>query len=112
MQRLGQRRGAPPLITCNVDITNNVSAETPGARTVTAATVNQCVGSGTGGGNYGAFPALVCDPYPATTTNATVTQCNGSVTGGGSTANCSVASSSVIRRLSRNLLDLRWRSPA
>ena len=36
--------------TCDVTITNNISADTPGAQPVTAATVNQCVGSGGGGG--------------------------------------------------------------
>ena len=83
---------APPRITCRVNITNNISSNTPGAKSVTAATVNQCVGSGKGGGKFGANGPLVCDPTPASTTGATVTQCNGSVTGGGSTAVCSVAS--------------------
>jgi len=88
---------APPLITCRVTITNNISANTPGAQPVTAATVNQCVGTGGGGGFYlGTSNPLVCDPFPASTTNATVTQCNGSVTGGGSTAVCSVATASKI----------------
>jgi len=87
---------APPLITCTVTVTNNISADTPGAQPVTAATVNQCVGTGTGGGLYGAVGPLVCDPYPATTSNATVTQCNGSVTGGGSTAACTVATASRV----------------
>ena len=40
-----------------------------------AATVNQCVGSG-GGKHKG------CDPFPATTSGATITQCNGSANGG------------------------------
>lgn len=87
---------APPLITCTVTVTNNIGAGAPGARPVTAATVNQCVGSGTGGGNYGGRGPLVCDPFPATTTGATVTQCNGSVTGGGSTADCAVGSASRV----------------
>ena len=87
---------APPLITCNVTVTNNISADSLAARPRTAATVNQCVGTGTGGGLYGGTGPLVCDPYPASTTNATVTQCNGSVTGGGSTAVCSVATGSRI----------------
>jgi hypothetical protein len=87
---------APPRIVCRVSITNNVSSDTPRARSVTAATVNQCVGSGTGGGKFGATGPLVCDPIPASTTGATVTQCNGSVTGGGSTAVCSVASASKV----------------
>jgi len=86
---------APPLVTCRVRITNNISAGTPGAEPVNFATVNQCVGSGTGGGKHGATGPLVCDPFPASTTGATVTQCNGSVTGGGSTAVCSVPASKI-----------------
>jgi hypothetical protein len=87
---------APPLVTCRVVITNNISAGTLHSQPVSAATVNQCVGSGTGGGKYGATGPLLCSPYPASTTGATVTQCNGSVTGGGSTARCTVASSSRV----------------
>jgi len=87
---------APPLITCTVTVTNNISAGTPGAQPVTAATVNQCVGTATGGGNYTGVAALACDPYPAATTNATITQCNGSVTGGGSTAACTVGTASTV----------------
>jgi hypothetical protein len=87
---------APPLITCRVSITNNISPGTPGASPVTAATVNQCVGTGTGAGKYDGSGPRVCDPYPASTTGATITQCNGSVTGGGSTAICSVASASKV----------------
>jgi hypothetical protein len=91
---------APPLITCNVTVTNNISADTPGAQPVTAATVNQCNRSGTGLGTYGGTPPgpLVCDPFPATTNPATATviQCNDSVTGGGSTADCAVASASRV----------------
>jgi hypothetical protein len=41
----------------------------------TAATVNQCVGSG-GGITVG------CAPFPATTSGAAITQCNGSANGG------------------------------
>jgi hypothetical protein len=87
---------APPLVTCRVRITNNVSSDTPSAKSVTAATVNQCVGTGGGAGKYGATGPLVCNPTSASTTGATVTQCNGSVTGGGSTAVCSVASDSTV----------------
>jgi hypothetical protein len=87
---------APPLVTCRVSITNNISPGTPGATPVTAATVNQCVGTGTGAGKYDGSGPRVCDPYPASTTGATITQCNGSVTGGGSTAICSVASASKV----------------
>ena len=87
---------APPRIVCRVNITNNISSNTPRASSVTAATVNQCVGTGGAGGKFGATGPLVCDPFPASTTGATVTQCNGSVTGGGSTAVCSVASASKV----------------
>jgi hypothetical protein len=90
---------APPLITCTVLVTNNISADALRARPVTPATVNECVGSGTGGGLYsGQAGARVCNPYPASTTNATVTQCNGSATGGGSTVLCSVGTGSRISR--------------
>jgi hypothetical protein len=78
-------------INCDVTITNNISANTPGAQPVTAATVNQCVGSGTGGGG-----TTNCLPFPATTTGATVTQCNGSGNGGGGTVNCSVGTASKV----------------
>jgi len=87
---------APPRVTCRVRVTNNISSNTPRAKSVSAATVNQCVGSGKGGGKFGTTGPLVCDPFPASTTGATVTQCNGSVTGGGSTAVCSVASASKV----------------
>jgi len=87
---------APPLVTCRVSITNNISAGTPGASPVSTASVNQCVGSGTGGGKYNGTGPLICNPYPASTTGATVTQCNGSATGGGSTVACSVAPTSKV----------------
>jgi hypothetical protein len=78
-------------ITCIVTVTNNINAKAPGAQPVTAATVNQCVGSGKGGGG-----TVNCSPYPASTTGATVTQCNGSANGGGATADCHVATQSKI----------------
>jgi hypothetical protein len=53
-------------------VTNNFVGRSSGS---TAATVNQCVGSG-GGITTG------CDPYPATTSGAAITQCNGSANGG------------------------------
>lgn len=87
---------APPRITCTVTVTNNISAGAPGADPVTAATVNQCNGTGTGGGLFGGVGPLACDPFPATTTGATITQCNGSVTGGGSTAACTVGTASTV----------------
>lgn len=64
--------GGGGTLRCSVQVTNNFVGLTP---TPTAATVNQCVGSG-GGITTG------CDPFPATTTGATITQCNGSANGG------------------------------
>jgi hypothetical protein len=64
--------GGGGTLRCSVQVTNNFVGVTPGA---TAATVNQCVGSGDGVANN-------CDPFPATTTAATITQCNGSANGG------------------------------
>jgi hypothetical protein len=81
---------AHPIV-CHVNITNNINAKAPGAGSVTAATVNQCVGSGKGGGG-----TVNCSPFPASTTGATVTQCNGSANGGGATADCRVATSSTV----------------
>jgi hypothetical protein len=87
----GSNNDTGQLITCTVTITNNISSGTTAAHPVTAATVNQCVGSATGGGG-----TVNCDPFPATTTGATVTQCNGSATGGGGTVHCTVAPESVV----------------
>ena len=64
--------GGGGTLRCSVDVTNNFVGSSTGA---TAATVNQCVGSGDGIANE-------CDPFPASTTNATITQCNGSANGG------------------------------
>src|SRR5664279_3546475 len=87
----GSDNDAAHPITCRVTITNNISGKVAGAQPVTAATVNQCVGSGKGGGG-----AVICSPHPASTTGATVTQCNGSANGGGGTANCRVATQSKV----------------
>jgi hypothetical protein len=64
--------GGGGTLRCSVRVTNEFFGISPGA---SAATVNQCVGSG-GGITIG------CDPFPATTTGATITQCNGSANGG------------------------------
>jgi hypothetical protein len=64
--------GGGGTLRCTVDITNDYVGVTP---TITAATVNQCVGSGDG-------ITIGCDPFPATTTGAAITQCNGSANGG------------------------------
>jgi hypothetical protein len=64
--------GGGGTLRCSVQVTNNFVGLSAGA---TAATVNQCVGSG-GGITIG------CVPFPATTSGATITQCNGSANGG------------------------------
>ena len=64
--------GGGGTLRCSVRVVNTFVGVSPGS---TAATVNQCVGSG-GGKTTG------CDPFPATTTGATITQCNGSANGG------------------------------
>jgi len=64
--------GGGGTLRCSVRVTNLFVGVSPHA---TAATVNECVGSG-GGITTG------CDPFPATTTGATITQCNGSANGG------------------------------
>ena len=61
-------------VICSVAIVNDIV----GAPRLLGVTVNECIGSGTGGG---ANP-LLCNPVQSTT-GATVTQCNGSVNGGG-----------------------------
>jgi hypothetical protein len=82
---------AAHAISCSLRITNNITRNTPGARTVTRSTVSQCVGSGTGGGG-----ALTCGPSPATTAGADITQCNGSGNGGGGAVHCTVDPSSNV----------------
>ena len=89
----GSDNDAAHPITCDVTITNNIRADASRARPVTAATVNECVGSGGGGGG-----TVNCSPFPASTTSATVTQCNGSANGGGATVACSVGTASAISR--------------
>ena len=64
--------GGGGTLRCSVRVTNNFVGRSTGA---TAATVNECVGSGDGIANN-------CDPFPATTSGATITQCNGSANGG------------------------------
>jgi hypothetical protein len=64
--------GGGGTLRCSVDVTNNFVGVNPGA---TAATINQCNGSGDGVAN-------TCDPFPATTSGATITQCNDSANGG------------------------------
>ena len=78
--------GAGASVICKVQVINNIT----GGTSPTAATINQCVGSGTGGGTQS---TLNCDPFPATTSSASVTQCNGSANGGGAQnrVTCTVA---------------------
>ena len=64
--------GGGGTLRCSVRVTNQFFGVNPGP---SAATVNQCVGSG-GGITIG------CDPFPANTTGATITECNGSANGG------------------------------
>ena len=63
--------GGGATVRCSVRVTNDFVGMSTGA---TAATVNQCVGSGS--------ITVGCDPFPATTTGASITQCNGSANGG------------------------------
>jgi hypothetical protein len=82
--------GGGAIATCSVSVTNNIIG---GSTTdITPATVNQCGGTGGGGGIQ---PTLDCDPFPATTSGATITQCNGSTNGGGAVdrVNCTVTPS-------------------
>jgi hypothetical protein len=68
--------GGGSNVYCNVTVTDNIPVGTP----TSGASVDQCVGSDTGGGG-----TEVCAPA-GSTTNATVTQCNGSSNGGGTYA--------------------------
>ncbi|TFB46742.1 hypothetical protein [Cryobacterium tagatosivorans] len=63
---------------CTVTVVNNITGAADKDKAPTGATVDQCVGSATGGGT-----ALICDPFPAATSGATITQCNDSAIGGG-----------------------------
>ena len=70
----GSGNAGGSVVVCDVSIANTIT----GSVAVTAGTVNQCVGSGEGGG---ATP-LNCGP-PQSSSGATLTQCNGSGNGGG-----------------------------
>lgn len=76
--------GGGSNVICSVSVVNTIPT---GTNTV-GVTVNQCIGSGTGGGTQ---PTTVCAPV-ASTSGATVTQCNGSGNGGGGSTrvNCVV----------------------
>ncbi len=68
---------------CNVTIVNNISVGVP--IPATALNVNQCNGSGTGGGTDMSGCASIAQGSPQ------VTQCNGSGTGGGGKMTCSAS---------------------
>jgi len=78
-------------ISCEIHITNNISAGTPDAKPLTRASINHCVGSA-------APPKVRCTPFPATAGAATVTQCNGSANGGAGTVDCAVDPASRVSR--------------
>jgi uncharacterized repeat protein (TIGR01451 family) len=67
--------GGGSNVTCKVTVINTI----PVGTTASGVTVNQCIGSGQGGGTQ---PTVACAPT-GNTTNATVDQCNGSGNGGG-----------------------------
>jgi hypothetical protein len=67
--------GGGSNVKCTVTVDNTI----PSGHPTTDVTVDQCIGSGTGGGTA---PTVKCAPI-GSTTNATVTQCNGSGNGGG-----------------------------
>jgi hypothetical protein len=71
----GVVNGGGSNVICDVSVENTV----PVGTTASGVTVDECVGSGTGGGTA---PTTLCNPT-ASTSGATVTQCNGSGNGGG-----------------------------
>jgi hypothetical protein len=89
----GSINGGGGTVICNVRVTNNIT----GASTVSGATVNECVGSGGGGGTE---PTLACNPG-GSSSGAVVTQCNGSANGGGGSmrVRCSVLGSTTASAL-------------
>ena len=87
----GSDNDASHAISCYVNVINNIGSGTSLAQPLTAPTVNQCVGSGTGGGGV-----LRCSP--STATGTTVTQCNGSGNGGGGAVRCTVDPRSKVSR--------------
>jgi hypothetical protein len=87
----GSDNDAAHEINCYVNVINNIDPNTPSAKPLRAATVNQCVGSGTGGGG-------VVNCTPSTATGTTVTQCNGSGNGGGGKVLCTVDPQSTVSR--------------
>ena len=88
--------GGGSNLTCDVSVVNTI----PTGAATSGVTVNQCIGSGTGGGTQ---PTLLCAPV-AGTTNATVTQCNGSGNGGGASTRvqCNVTGSTTAEPVTVN----------
>lgn len=78
--------GGGSTTVCSVNIVNNISRSAPAA--ATAITVNQCNGSGAGGG--GNITACI----PSSQGSPTVTQCNGSGNGGGAMMTCNASGTS------------------
>jgi hypothetical protein len=76
-------------VVCNVSIVNNVT----GIGSTSPATVNQCVGSGQGGGTE---PTTDCDPV-SSASGADIIQCNTAGNGGGASerVTCTVLTSTV-----------------
>jgi hypothetical protein len=88
--------GGGSHVTCSVSVVNTI----PAGRATAGVTVNQCIGSGNGGGTQ---PTVVCAPV-ASTTNATVTQCDGSANGGGASTRvqCNVTGASTAEPVTIN----------
>lgn len=76
-------------ITCYVNVVNNIGRGTPGAQPLRAPAVNQCVGSGAGGG-----AVVACKPASAAGTM--LSQCNGSGNGGGGSVHCTLDPASML----------------
>lgn len=73
---------------CSVNITNNILVNAPAA--TSAVTVNQCVGSGGGGGT----DMSAC--IPSAQGSPTVVQCNGSGNGGGGKMTCNASGTTSV----------------
>lgn len=73
---------------CSVNITNNILVNAPAS--TSAVTVNQCVGSGGGGGT----DMSAC--IPSAQGSPTVVQCNGSGNGGGGKMTCTASGTTSV----------------
>jgi hypothetical protein len=74
----GSITGGGGVLRCTVVVTTNFVNVSPSPGS-SAASVNQCVGSGASGV---VGVNIHCNPFPATTSGAAITQCNGSANGG------------------------------